>query len=73
MNDMKNPLQSIGIWGGLAAVVMGVLALFGVGNTPENQETIMRIVLAIGTVVSGVMAIYGRWRAKKEIGTKGNQ
>lgn len=65
MDDNKKWYQSKGVWGGLAAVVAGVGAAFGL-DLDAGQLT--EVMLALGAAVGGIIAIIGRMKASKKIG-----
>jgi hypothetical protein len=54
--------------GALMAAIAGVMGIFGFTLEPEDQSRILDLVVAIGPVVGGAIALYGRWVAKKPIG-----
>lgn len=54
--------------GALLAAVAGVLGIFGFSLAPEDQSKILDLIVAIGPVVGGALALYGRWVAKKPLG-----
>ena len=70
MNGTKNWYESKAVWGALIAVVASILNSSGIIlPQTETVEVIMQIVAAVG----GVMALYGRLKASKDIkriGTK---
>ena len=70
MDTTKNPIKSMTIVAGLTTIIVGGLALFGVGVDQQTQETVTQIILSAATIVSGVMAIIGRIRATKQISIK---
>lgn len=64
---MKSWFQSKTIWGGLIAVIVPLLTLAGFEITPEDQAAFGDAVTAIVTAAGGILAIYGRVVASKEI------
>lgn len=54
--------------GALLAAIAGVLGIFGFSLAPEDQSKILDLIVAIGPVVGGALALYGRWVAKKPLG-----
>ena len=60
--------QSRSVWGGLAAVAAALGTLFGLDiDTPALTE----ILLALGGVIGGAVAVYGRVKAERPIRRKG--
>lgn len=55
--------------GALLAAIAGVLGIFGFSLAPEDQSKILDLIVAIGPVVGGAIALYGRWFAKKPLGS----
>lgn len=55
--------------GSLLAVLSGVLGIFGYALPDELRGQILEIIVAAGPVIGGAIAIYGRWIAKKPIGS----
>lgn len=69
--ETKKWWQSRAVWGGIIAVISGVIGVFGKQIPAETQEFLseqaVNIATAIGTVFGGVLAVYGRIRADKLI------
>lgn len=61
----KNALQSLTIWGGLAAIVAGAI-----GIAADDAQAIGGYTDSIVAIIAGVMAIVGRFRAKKSLTVK---
>ena len=55
--------------GALLAVLSGLLGAFGYALPDELRGQILEIVIAAGPVIGGAVALYGRWVAKKPIGS----
>lgn len=55
--------------GALLAVLSGTLASFGYALPDELRGQILDIAIAAGPVIGGVLALWGRWVAKKPLGT----
>ena len=71
--DSKAWWLSKGIWGGIVSAVAGILAaIWGVSLSPDDQELVVNLALAVASAAGGVMAIVGRLLAKKPIGEKSN-
>jgi len=62
--------QSRAIIGALVAVISGLVSLTGVVLSPEDAQTLETLLLSLGSVVGGLLAIYGRVKAKSTIGSK---
>ncbi|MEY9782259.1 hypothetical protein [Sinorhizobium fredii] len=54
--------------GAILAAAAGVLGLFGVAFPADVQGKVIELVIALGPVVGGALALYGRWSARKPIG-----
>lgn len=68
MNDFKGMLASKTVWGGLVALLAGVLGLFGYTVGAEDQATLVELAAGIASAVGGLVAIVGRVVATKKIG-----
>ena len=62
MKDEKHWWQSETVWGGIAAIIAGV-----VGLTTQQQVELTTATVSISSGVAGLMAIHGRHRATKRI------
>lgn len=60
--------QSRVTWGALVSIGTGLATLAGFAIGPDDVEQIMVIGTAGGTLVGGLLTLYGRWKAKKPIG-----
>lgn len=60
--------QSKTIWGSAIAILASILALFGLNLDASLQSQLVDIVVAIGGVIGGALAWYGRVVATKKIG-----
>ncbi|RYH04116.1 hypothetical protein EU805_01725 [Salipiger sp. IMCC34102] len=67
MEQQKSPLKSLTVGGGLAAVIVGAGQLVGVAVTPAEINELFAAGVSIVTIVSGVVAIVGRIRARSTI------
>ena len=56
------------VWAGLVAVIAGVAGIWGYSISPEDQSSIVEIVLAVAAAVGGAGAIVGRIKASKAVG-----
>ncbi|KAB2540802.1 hypothetical protein AL035_15605 [Salipiger aestuarii] len=68
MYGTKSPLASVTIWGSIIAIAPQVLSLVGIEMSQEQATGIAAHADAIITAVGGLIAIYGRVRAKSTIG-----
>ena len=59
--------------GALAAAVAGILSLFGFVYTSDDQKLWVEVVFQLAPVIlslgGGALAWYGRWKAKKPLGS----
>lgn len=55
--------------GSILALVAGILSLFGYAFPSELQGQIIDLVLAGAPLIGGALALYGRWVAKKPLGS----
>lgn len=56
-------------WGAIGAIALPLLGAFGVGTDVIDADQFVAIGLALGTAASGVLTLYGRWKARKPIGS----
>lgn len=74
MDGVKSIFTSKTFWGALVAIASPVVGYFGVDIDAETQELVVNQGVAIATagmaIVGGVIAIVGRIKAKKTIGSK---
>lgn len=69
MNDNKPWYASSGVWGGILAAGVGLVAL--ITHTTITQADVSSLagdLAAIGGAVGGIIAVYGRIKATKKIG-----
>lgn len=64
MNDTKPWYQSLAVWGGFIAVISPLLSLFGY---EVNADLATNLLVQLGSLVGGVLAIVGRLTATKVI------
>ncbi len=63
--------QSRRIWGALVTIAAGLISLVtGAIMTPAEQEHLLGHVMQIMTIVGGIVAWYGGWKAEKKISNK---
>ena len=68
MDDFKELWKSKTFWGGLIALLAGILGIFGYTLLPEDQAALVDGGTAIAASIGGVIAIWGRVKASKKIG-----
>ena len=61
--------QSRVTWGAVVAILSGVLPIAGVTLDPDDQATLFAALMGIGSAAGGFLALYGRWKAKRPIGS----
>ena len=54
--------------GAVLAAAAGVLGAFGYAFPEDVQGKIVDLIVALGPVIGGALALYGRWVAKKPLG-----
>jgi hypothetical protein len=62
----KDWYMSKAVWGGIVAMVVGVLASFGI-IISEESESITDLLVAGGSLLGGILALVGRLKAKQRI------
>jgi len=65
--DTKPWWRSKGVIGGTVAMVLPILAAFGIGGLADQGETITQLVMQIAAAVAGAIAVYGRVVATKKL------
>ena len=68
MDSIKNLFASKTVWGGLTALVAGVVGLFGYNLDGADQASLVELGTSIAASVGGIVAIIGRVVASKKIG-----
>jgi hypothetical protein len=58
---------SRGVWGGLVAAGAGIAGVLGYAVTPTEQAAVLELVVAVGGVAGGMVAMLGRVKAKRVI------
>lgn len=61
--------QSRVTWGALIAMAAGTLGLAGVAVDDYDQQMLINVAIAVGAIVSSCVTLYGRWKAKRPLGT----
>lgn len=64
MNDEKPWYLSRGIIGGVVAVIAAIAGAFGHTVAPADQAALIDALADIGGAAGGILAIYGRAKAK---------
>lgn len=67
MDDFKSLFASRTFWGGVIAVLAGVLGFFGYELAGPDQAALIEAGAAVASAVGGVIAIWGRAKASKLI------
>ena len=65
--QVKSWYQSLGVWGGIGTIVVGLLSAMHIASQPGDAQAISDWCTALLTVVGGCIALYGRLRATKAI------
>jgi len=65
--ETKKPWLSRGVWGGFVTIVVIFLAWLGVIDLSGEEDTITDLIVQLVLLASGVLALIGRVKAKKEI------
>lgn len=55
-------------WGAIITVATGIMGALGIATDWIDTQELTQLGLTVGTVVGGVITLYGRWKAKKPIG-----
>ena len=66
--DTKSLLSSRGVWGGIIAVLAGLLGLLGYDVDADMKGQAVELFSGVGAGIGGVIAIVGRVLATKKIG-----
>ena len=67
MDETKKPWESKTVWGGFVTIVVVLLAQIGVIDLSGEEDTITDLIVRLVLLASGVLALIGRVKAKKEI------
>ena len=67
MDDFKSLLASKTFWGGVIAVIAGILGFFGWTLSADDQQALIDLGVGIAASIGGVIAIIGRVKASKII------
>jgi len=63
----KKWYESKTVWGGLIAVGAAAAGAFGIVIDADTQDQIAECIVVIATAAGGLLAIYGRIKADREI------
>lgn len=70
----KPAIGSVAVWGGVVAILAGAAQIIGYTVTPDDQAKIVEFInsgvtlyAGIASLISGVVAVWGRIRASKQI------
>lgn len=69
LTSLKSPMKSRGVWGGIVSMGAAVgLATGWYTLTAEDQMALPILMSAVASGVGGVLAVFGRIRATRQIG-----
>jgi len=60
--------QSKTMWGGVVALACGIAGFLGFAVPDDQVSVITDIVVAVSTVIGGILTLYGRTKANTKIG-----
>lgn len=66
MNETKKWYESKGIWGAIVAIVATLATAYGY-NIKGQETNIVELIMQIVAALGGLIAVYGRAKAKSEI------
>ena len=58
--ESKQWYKSKTVWAAFVAMVVGTMSMFGVGQLDGEEESMTELIMQVVTVVSGVVALFGR-------------
>jgi len=67
MNDTIKWYESKGVIGSLVVVGAGLAGMVGYTISPEDQTTLVELVISVITTVFGALAWFGRVKATKRV------
>lgn len=67
MDADKKWWASKSVWGGTVAIIAGIAGVFGYAVDTGDQETIVAAITGIAGSIGGLVAVYGRIKAKDQI------
>ncbi|MBC7279854.1 hypothetical protein [Hoeflea sp.] len=68
MTDIKPWWQSKTLWGALVTIGSAALGLAGLDLGDADREALIELLTSLGAAIGGVIAIFGRIKAKSRIG-----
>jgi len=70
METVKSPIKSLGVWGSVLTIAISLGASIGWWSedfVTAEGDTINQLLVTGATLVSGIIALIGRWRASSKI------
>ena len=61
--------QSRVTWGAIGSIALPLLGLVGVTSDVIDADEFIALGLTLGAAASGLFTLYGRWKARKPIGS----
>lgn len=68
MTDIKPWWQSKTLWGAIVTIGSAVLGLSGLDLGETDREALTGLLTSLGAAIGGMIAIFGRIKAKNRIG-----
>ncbi|VVT18483.1 hypothetical protein [Hoeflea sp. EC-HK425] len=68
MTDIKPWWQSKTLWGAIVTIGSAVLGLTGLDLGETDREALTGLLTSLGAAIGGMIAIFGRIKAKNRIG-----
>ena len=68
MTDIKPWWQSKTLWGALVTLCSAALGLTGLDLGEADREALTGLLTSLGAAIGGIVAIFGRLRARSRIG-----
>lgn len=68
MTDIKPWWQSKTLWGALVTIGSAALGLAGLDLGDADREALIELLTSLGAAIGGVIAIFGRIKARSRIG-----
>ena len=65
MEETKVWWQSLTLWGAIVTVLAALAGLFGIDIDADTQKQIIEYIILGASAIGGLIAAYGRIRAKK--------
>lgn len=67
MEESKTWYMSLTLWGAIVTVLAALAGLFGIDIDADTQKQIIEYIILGASAIGGLIAAYGRIRAKKTI------